>query len=152
MNIAICALAPDGFPNNITSHNMSGSTIHLFWKEVSATERNGKVINYLIRWIKASTVHYNNTLASTLAISTKNSTFKNTTVTGLDPFSYYYFFLAAETAGGFGPEALISLKTDEAGRALSLQWLSFCSLMYNFSFMYRYLLKLDVLNTINYQT
>lgn len=91
---------------------MQATEIRLEWQEPAYEYRNGRIIQYHIKWEqikwnqrgRRNTASYDNRIGTTREFQCgRRPSFCRSTFTGLKPYQKYVFRIAAKTSQGLGP-------------------------------------------------
>ena len=104
---SLCLLIePTAPPSNVTGHFASSTSIFVSWRQVPLLDQNGVIVSYTITY---SALPSGSTL--TMIVTAAAS---QTTLTGLNEYTYYNITVVASTSKGRGRESTpIVVMTDE---------------------------------------
>ena len=100
--------APGEPPQNVTAYNVSSTSLHVEWKEVKKTSRNGIILGYLIKYKKSNGKYLLKNITSPTKL--------HTVISGLSVWTEYSVSVAAYTKVGLGPSANVTVSTDEGSK------------------------------------
>ena len=102
MLYVIFILEPSAAPN-ITSVNVTSTSLELQWDELPVPERNGEILGYII-WFQHPRTGIN---------ATQNTSTISILLMDLKPYTIYEYAIAAYTSVGPGPFGFYQEQTDE---------------------------------------
>ena len=104
----VSVLVPSAGPFNITARSTSSSSIVVSWGDVPIEHQNGIITGYRVYFKK------DGSKGKSFADDTSNKQFSKS---GLDPWTFYNITVSAKTSVGEGLQsALLRVQTDEDGK------------------------------------
>ena len=100
-------IAPSRAPGGFTLRSTEADAVYLEWIPIPLEYQNGRLVGYGIRYKK----YYETTFEEIIVSAAVNEK----TITGLKPFSLYWFELLGYTRAGGGPITVKTVKTLEGG-------------------------------------
>ena len=102
---------PDASPENVTAVAVSSTEIEVTWEEVSEIDQNGIITFYEVEYTPQMTFE------GQILVNSTNTTYLNTTLTGLEEYVQYDISVRAYTSVGPGPYSdPVTERTLEDGR------------------------------------
>ena len=98
-------LAPDDYPQEISTTNIESTLIELSWLPPPANTHNGEIVYYVITYIEVETGQN----------FTFTSIHTNTSLGNLHPYYYYHITIAAYTVEVGPPSPPLTVQTLEDG-------------------------------------
>ena len=106
LKLAISCTAPAAAPRDLVSTTVLSTSITVGWDPVECIERNGEIINYIVRFGPEGGVQSNYQTVDT----TRTDSFS-----GLSPSTRYSFSVAAVNSAGAGPFTATPLIVETSG-------------------------------------
>lgn len=102
---------PTGSPYNVTLPSVASRQVHLVWKPISVSQRNGFILGYNV------TYHLLNDSNAQVASYVATTNYSHITLKNLRPYSTYRIQITGYNTKGQGPpmSSPYIIRTDEAG-------------------------------------